>query len=402
MEGDATRMRRSRATWVVAAAVAGVFACSDRVDERAEVSAEAARQQLSEILGPTDPLRRAEGLGALLPRLGPEALPFVLEAFERSSLNGLDPDYVLLATWWARFDPMAALDWATRTERATSYAVIAAVFRAWARDDPKAAWAEAASQPGQITQFARAAVIAGWEESEPSALIEHIRAIPDLSLRQQTADSLAQRRVLTLGADSALRWVDSLPPDGFRSELEPRVVSEVALVDPAAATAWVEPRIATGQLLTGFPRRVATRWVRRDPQSAMAWLKSLPAGRDRDDGVMESFRDWQLLNRAEATSWIAAQEREPWLEPALALYADELATERPEEALALVAQFRDQTLRDRFTTTIAREWLSRDYAAAQAWLQNAKIPEEVRERIRVLRSEDSSGTPARSQQLPTS
>ncbi len=402
-------MSASHERWIAvaccAAALASTAACSNGSrDPAVPLRADAASQRLGEILADRDPLRRAERLGALLPRVGPEALPAVLEAFERSSLDGLDPEFVLLATWWARFDPEAALAWGTRSDRATSYSVIAAVLRAWAHSDPKAAWARAGKMPQDSAEFARAAVIAGWEESDASGLLEHVRAFSDPTTRQGMLEVVARRRVLTLGGEGAIRWIESLPLDAFRSELEPRVASALVMVDPAAAAAWVAPRITAARDVTGFARRVGTRWVRRDPEPAMAWLASLPPGVDRDDGVMESFRDWQGSDPTAATAWISAQEREPWLEPALALHADQLAMERPEAALALVAHFSDPTLRDRFTTTIARKWLSRDYAAAQVWLQNAEIPEDVRGRIRVLPTEETgaSRTRVRGKKIPSS
>lgn len=382
--------------WLASCAAGFALACSDRpADETRAIPADAALAQLGQVLAESDPLRRAAGIGALLPRVAPEALPAVREAFERSSPEGLDPETVLLACWWARFDPQGALDWAVADLGASSAAAVFAVFRTWAHEEPGAAWAHTRTLKPQTAELARAGVMAGWEESDRARALAHVRSMASLADRQRAADLLARRRVRSLGSAGAIAWLESLPEGPFRSELEVRVASEVALVDPAAALAWVEPRIVGAKRPTGLPRRVATRWVRSDPVAAMAWLASLPAGADRDDGVMETFRDWRTRDRLAATAWIATRELEPWLEPAFALYAEQIATEQPEEALVLVARFGDEVLRERFTTTIARKWLRRDFAAADAWVKQAAIPEEIRKRIYMLGGKRGGADPAR-------
>jgi hypothetical protein len=251
--------------------------------------------------------------------------------------------------------------------------------------------------PPESSDLARAAAMAGWEESDPDGATAFVRSIEVLTERQRAASLLARRRVLSLGGAGAIAWVQSLPADGFRTELEKRIAGEAAVVDPEAALPWAEERIGDASRITGLPRRIGTRLARTDPLAAMAWLASLPDGRDRDDGVMETFRDWRALHRTGATAWISQQEPAPWLEPALALYADQLAMERPEEGLALVAGFDDATLRNRFTVTIARKWMRREPDAAKAWLERAGLPDEVQERIRVVpkRAGSSSLSPWR-------
>ena len=110
-----------------------------------------------------------------------------------------------------------------------------------------------------------------------------------------------------------------------RRVMRPRVASAIAEAKPAIAAAWAEPRIAAaaadGSRPTGLPRRIATRWVKHDPEAAMAWLASLPAGADRNDGVTESIRTWVQNDLIRARLWIEKLEPEPWNEPVRAFYA---------------------------------------------------------------------------------
>jgi len=118
------------------------------------------------ILRKPDPLPRLAELSALLERLGPEAVPAVTTEFESAPVDGGDPELIVLATWWAGFDPKAAFKWTSSDWRAGYGSVIAAVFRAWAHVDPREALANAGAlrYPGQL-DLAKDAIYAGWDGS---------------------------------------------------------------------------------------------------------------------------------------------------------------------------------------------------------------------------------------------
>jgi hypothetical protein len=346
------------------------------------VSAETAGQRVREILAGNDPLQRAAELAALFPRLGPDAVPAVTAAYDAAALDGGDTELVLLATWWARFDPEAAHRWTSSDWRAAYGSVLGALFRSWARSEPEKAWNRALALTfAGHRELATDAAITGWDESGQPGLVEFVRALPAGPPQQRVAEVLARRRVVSLGAQGALRWVEELPDDEFKTVLLTRIASSVARADARAAAAWAEPQIAAAKRPTGLPRRIGTRWIHQDPQATLAWLASLPAGEDRNDGVTESFRDWLKRDPAAARAWIESTEMEAWNEPAFGLYArSAIAYEDPLKALQMVARITDQPLRDYLTTVIARAWLERDRDAADAWIQQADLPEGVRER----------------------
>src|SRR5262245_53724949 len=109
------------------------------VASTAPISASEAGPRAKEILEQSQPLTRIADLGGRLHRCGPDADPALLEAFENAPLDGGDPELIVLATWWSKFDPKAAFEWTSSDWRATYGAVIAAVFRGWAHQDPQAA-----------------------------------------------------------------------------------------------------------------------------------------------------------------------------------------------------------------------------------------------------------------------
>jgi hypothetical protein len=345
--------------------------------------------QVREILSKPDPLDRIAELSALLQKLGPEAVPALTEAFDSAPLDGGDPELIVLVTWWAGFDPKAAFAWTSSDWRGGYGSVIAAVFRAWAHVDPQEALANARRMrhPGQL-ELAKDALYAGWDESGKPGLQEIFNQLA-MRDQQRLAQILARRRVLTLGVDEAIRWAESFPVPAVREMMALRVASAAASTKAGArqVAEWASPRIAAAKAPTGFPRRIGTRWVVHDPLAAMAWLESLPAGMDRDDGVSESFRDWLMKDFNAAEAWIkeriAAPEIEPWTEPAIAIFCRTNGMARPQESLETVARFRDHELRDSTSVLLLIHWMKRDRAAAEAWLARSDLSADVRKRVEI-------------------
>jgi len=366
-------------------ALAVVLGCGDSRLGSAPAPADAGAA-VRKILAIEDPLVRVSELGALLARLEPDALPAVRDAFGDGPLDRGDTEVVLLATWWARFDPDGARDWTVRNWTAAHISVLAAILRTWAARDPKAAWAQAQRLPVPLQkEIASDAVIMGWRDAEGAHLDEFVASLPAGPIQQRAAEAVARRQVIANGAERALAWVEGLADPAYRELLRPRVAGAAAFADPSAAAAWAAPKVTDGPRTSGLARRVATRWVRSDPEAAMAWLKTLPDGGDREDGVLEGYRDWLSVRRDEAIAWIERQPLEPWLEPAFSLYArNELAFRDPQAALEFAGRFSDEDRRDTTSTYIARGWLQRDREAADAWLKQSKLPTGVVQRSYML------------------
>jgi hypothetical protein len=345
--------------------------------------------RVREILSGTDPLQRVSELSALLAKTSPDSLASVREGFQNSPLDVGEPEGTVVAQWWAGFDPKSAFDWAANDWRGGCGTVTSAVARIWAHSDPKAAL-EAVRKlryPGQV-EMGNEAIWAGWDEGGQPGLGEmlHTGSVRD---QQRVAAILARRRVIQLGLDGAIHWVESFPDESMRPILSVRVASVAASISPETArkaAEWATPQIVAAARPTGFPRRIGTRWIRHDPKGALAWLQSLPAGLDRDDGVAESFRDWLLTDFDAAVAWIHEQTQgdiPQWTEPAISIFAKTNGTARPQETLELVARLQDAELRDSSAVVLLVHWMKKDRPAAEAWLAKATISDDVRQRVEI-------------------
>ena len=303
---------------------------ADEVAERAEL-----------VLAIADPVDRAYEMAALLQRATPEALPALREAVEAAPLDLGDPELVSFAMWWTEFAPIDAFGWVMQDWRATYVPVIEAVFEVNAYRQPETAFKMLGGVPERFRDGAIRGAMAGWQRAGSEGLLEHVEAIPDLAMRQKVSEILAQRLVLVHGAEGAMAIAEAIETPAFRSVLQKRIASAAAYQGEAATVAsWATEAVTSGdERPSGLPRRIGTRWIRNDPEAAFAWLASLPAGKDRDDGVMESFRDWMMHDRAAASAWAESVERERWNEPALSIYLRQLGFEDPKKAITRLAQF---------------------------------------------------------------
>ena len=146
---------------------------------------------------------------------------------------------------------------------------------------------------------------------------------------------------------------------------------------------------------TGLPVRIGAQWSRYDPEAAIAWLKGLPAGVDRDDGVAGTFGAWMAQDGGAAFAWAKSTPVERWNEPAMAVYAhSQVVYGGAVDALALTSRFSNPDLRDVTTIQIVLAWLGHDRAAAVAWLADAELSEGVRARVQEMVDLRRAGTDA--------
>jgi hypothetical protein len=133
----------------------------------------------------------------------------------------------------------------------------------------------------------------------------------------------------------------------------------------------------------GAYRRVGIRTARSDGLGTMRWLQSLPAGKQRDGAVQESYRTWLGHDRQAALAWIVLEPDAPWLDPAHAQYAKILSvTEGHEAALAWVAKIDENQRRQNTAGRIGGKWYLREPEKAKAWAENP--PEWLSERTALV------------------
>jgi len=136
-----------------------------------------------------------------------------------------------------------------------------------------------------------------------------------------------------------------------------------------------------------IPRQIGDAWIARDPDAAMTWLASLPAGPARDRILRSTYLAWLGRNRSEAMSWMASHLDstgdgiEPALEPAMDVYARVSSRDDPEGAMALAQRLSDDQVREDAEVAILEFWWFRDRDAADAWMDAAGVTMQQRQAV---------------------
>jgi hypothetical protein len=341
--------------------------------------------ELRKALLQRDLLERTARTAIVLQKLGPESAEQVLEVFETIWMDIGQTELVLLADWWARSDPKAAMEWAESDLRTATTTIPFAVLRSWARLDPLGAIDRASkgrrSDPKERRAY-MAAAIEGWEDSDQPGVVNYIRGLGAGLDRQQSIRGFTRRKLLREGIDNAFHWADALDDDDqlFKLNVIRRVATDAARIDPAAASIWAKKYEGT-YYMRSLPQRIAIHWARQDPLATMAWLESLEPGKNRDEGVREGFRNWARRDYDAAIEWLTRDEHQAWMDEALALYARREQLRDPEKGLELASKIVNDDFRASTEMIIARTWADRDEEAARQWVEEgADLTEKQKQR----------------------
>lgn len=350
----------------------------------------AGRSTIIDALLIRDPFQRIQALAAVLGRSGPEAVPDAIEALEAQGID-IEPEVPLLLRFWAQYDPEAATQYAIEKPALTLRPIaVAGAVEQWASQDPLAA-AEGIRRVtsgirGTVSEVAEVALMRGWFDSgQYAGLEDYLLGLGPTFEQQRCIAAFARRMVQRAGPDVARQWAEALPEEPFFFKIAAyrQVGSELTKADPAAGRAWCD-EYCEGPFGKGIRQIVARRWAEQDAPAALEWLSKAPESGDRKIAVTTAYRRWWQLDQDAAARWlesIGIDGMQPWLAPAVGIYAPVLARTDPQEALQWAAVADD----DRKTSvliSIARSWHEQDPAAADAWIEQSPLSPQQRKRAR--------------------
>ena len=352
------------------------------------------RKALAEIARDEDAYSRARRLGALLPTLGPDAVPAVQQTLSDPALDLRGTEIELLARFWATHQPEQASLWAKqKSPRSYREAAVFAALSVWAEADPQAAAKVAWSWGDEqriLESIVPIALVRGWyARNDPPELRQFLRDL-DVGVPGQRALA-AYIRVLiqTRGSEAAIRWAESLPEDDetdktYKKTVYRRTVDALSLLDTEAAMRWCETQ-CDGPYGSDMRGLIGRNWALRDGAAALAWLSTAPEGHDRTLALKLTFDLWARTDLEAARAWMAAQttgEPAPWVRVIYPTYAQLLSGKDPAEAMRWASRIENEQEREHLMIGVARVWRHLDEAAAEEWLLQSPLSEEAREKVR--------------------
>lgn len=218
------------------------------------------------------------------------------------------------------------------------------IFARWAEIDPIGALSEASAW-GAAGMGARLEVLRVWGEIDPEAAAAHLAAHPLLFSKDLKLPGLKQTEREAAFATVAREWGE---------------------LDPAKALQWAQ---SVGQELA-----VVEGCVARDPQAAIALMKSLPVGMAQP-ALEVIAREWAVQSPDAAATWAKTLDG-PSKDRALVRITDVVSQDQPELAATLVGTITDESQRSRATATLMGNWAAKSPEDALAWL-TANTPESA-------------------------
>jgi hypothetical protein len=351
----------------------------------------AARVALLEVAQDEDFYSRVQRFAALLPTLGPEAIPVVKEIFVDPMYSYFGAtDFDLLVRFWATHQPEETTQWALRKSPPMARtALIYTAFTVWAETDPQAAMELSQSKiamAGEVRDPVQYALVRGWYKRNPEQLAQFIQQLGIGVSRQRALAAYLQELVRTQGPDAAMEWAEALPDtDGpYKRAVYSQVGSLLPFFDHAATMRWCDAH-CDGPYGKNLRNVIARRWVVTDAPAALAWLSTAPEGYDKDLAVQSAYAVWGRTDSAAAVAWMAGttpETLEAWRRPLLPVYVRLLSFGAPAEAIVWAEAIESDDGRVHWLKTVARVWRKTDEAAAEAWLQQSELSEEAREEVR--------------------
>jgi len=347
---------------------------------------------LSEAVASPDPYARARNLGALLPELGPDALPEIQAILGDHRLDLGSAEYELLVRFWATHDPESATIWTFK--RASPLFQLAAARMAistWAAQDPAGAVGAVtmalAEANEEVARTAETALVTGWFETDRAGVESYVYDLGSGIKRQRALFAFIVALANAEGSDAAIAWAEAVPESDarYKREVFRQTMSGLAWTDMPAATRFCDRHCdgPWGRALRNI--LVRTRLRQGDPGGEVVeWVGATPAEEEpqierKKDSLSVAYGTWAIRDRAQANRWMKEQladpEHAPWLRWLYGEYARQIAIESPAEAMQWAEEMEAGKERDLTLVRIARTWLRTDPEAAEAWLAQSSLSE---------------------------
>lgn len=190
------------------------------------------------------------------------------------------------------------------------------------------------------------------------------------------------RNIGTNDLARALAFLAQRPgPDGLETPLFDQLASRWGEADPNAAIAWANTLQDTNSQERALTK-ILLGWSKQHREEALTFAAGLPGGATQNAAVKQVIGDWTFWDARGAAQWVGQHPQ----------FADQTLGDLifwgQGACPAAVADLLDQQYALGHTNwlqehgeTLANIWLNRDKAAALAWIEQAPLPDDAKQRL---------------------
>jgi hypothetical protein len=329
--------------------------------------------RLESIIRGDNALDRNRALLAYIDQLAPGDFEAAIARFRSLGLtDSRSSEYAMLLTAWSQADPLAALTYAK--DNTSGGFATNTILASWTATDPEAAirWAEA-NHTGTGANPYLAGIIRTLGATDPARASALLTGMPRSVERGEALDAMLPH-LLTQGTDSTRSWISALSDDSLRNGAMMRVAEQLAQTDPKATADWLlaNPGEATTKRLDD----VIGTWAASNAKAALAYFEALPKGDARSNalrGVVSAIASQDAGSAAKMIDRYASDVNDGTLRS----FVWHSFGSNPSLALNYIGRISNPGEQDRMYSRTLDNWLSRDPASAQAWIQRNALPENV-------------------------
>jgi hypothetical protein len=252
--------------------------------------------------------------------------------------------------------------------------------REWAIQDPASAshWAEQQWRRGHgIVGLVRGAE--SWIRNDAAGAAEFLKEVLP-TVRQPSDRQEVVELWVTAEPSAALGALSEVVPAQGRDSVLSRLLPIAVAADSASAVAAVSgirDPVLRGQTISN----IGLQWSSRDPEKALDWAVSLPAGSEQTAAIRSVYQVWSAtqFNGAKASlERLGSIQRDQAL---VGIIHDRMNTSVAQAAdLGLMVS--DSQTRSELLDSIFQRWGRSNPAAAASWLETSRIPANLREALK--------------------
>ncbi len=328
---------------------------------------------MEEIVRGENALQRGRAMLEWIDSLAPEEFEAAVARFRSLGLTEARMgEYAMLLTAWAQVDPVNALAYTTKNTgggMATN-----TVLSAWANRDPESAiaWAKS-NHKGEGANPYMAGIIRGIVEVDPFRATGLLQELPFSDVRGEALQAMMPH-ILKQGTEAAKVWIAELKDERLRDGAVSRFAEELAKQDPAGTAEWLLANL--GDVSSRSVDNVFREWARKDSSAAMSYFEKLPQGEARSN-ALRGMVIADARENPQAAAALMNRFPEDITDRTAQHFVWQSFDKAPDVATKQIAYIQDERRRNRMYERALGAWLERDQAAAQAWINSAKLPDSV-------------------------
>ena len=247
----------------------------------------------------------------------------------------------------------------------------------WAQKNPREAAAATLQLPaGDALNAAASRLAQEWASSaaDKTEVLAWVGQLPQGRARSQALESVFENWSARDAAGAQRAWATLEAAD--RQEVLSSVTAGWSRSQPAEAARWAAT-VADQPGGQDALRRAVSAWTQSSPMDAASFVQSLPDN-VRSGVTSELIDRWYDTDPFAAAEWLKRQPAGPFKDEGVSAIAMEISGENPETALAWTKSIASAERRQDQEKAILRRWMMNDAAGASAWIRTAQLPPETK------------------------